>query len=166
MTHTASAHTTHEDRRRAQVIDDTSLAALPAPRRQSTRFFVRHFLEMVAAMLVGMAVLGPVAGLLFAQWGRADLTEDPVISAIVMATTMTIGMTVWMRYRRHSWVSTAEMGAAMYLPFAVFFVPFWVGAISGDVVMMAGHILMLPAMVLVMIRRRDEYSTDHRRPSR
>lgn len=130
------------------------------------RLFARHLLEMVAAMLVGMAVLEPAAAVVFARAGRADLYDSPEISALVMATAMTAGMTAWMKIRRHGWAATAEMAAAMYLPFAALLVPFWAGAISGGTVLIAGHFLMLPAMALVMLRRRAEYSTDHRRVSR
>ncbi|MHC8503747.1 hypothetical protein ACVGVP_09520 [Pseudonocardia artemisiae] len=40
-----------------------------------------------------------------------------------MATNMTIGMSLWMRYRGHGWRSITEMGASMYIPFIVLFVP-------------------------------------------
>ena len=42
-----------------------------------------------------------------------------------MAADMTIAMSLWMRYRKHSWISIAEMAAAMVLPFAILFVPLW-----------------------------------------
>lgn len=129
-----------------------SPAAAPSWRR-----FVRHYLEMVAAMLVGMIVLMPVVSLLAAAAGRAEVLERPTVSAFVMAGTMTAGMTVWMRYRRHGWPATAEMGAAMVLPFVVGLVPYWAGVIDGDAAVLAGHVLMLPVMVLVMLRRREEY---------
>ena len=50
----------------------------------------------------------------------------------------------------------------MYLPFVVFLVPLWLGLISGGVLMIAGHVLMLGTMLLAMLRRRDEYSGRHR----
>ena len=40
----------------------------------------------------------------------------PEAFALVMALNMTIGMTVWMRYRRHSWAMCGEMAGAMFLP--------------------------------------------------
>src|SRR5262249_4984476 len=86
------------------------------------RHFVWHFAEMVGAMAVGMLVLGLALKPLL---GLSDLFQRADLSALVMATNMTIGMSVWMRYRGHSWASTAEMGAAMYIPFAVLLVPFW-----------------------------------------
>jgi len=71
-------------------------------------------------------------------------------------------MSLWMRRRGHNWLSIAEMGAAMYLPFAVLMVPFWAGLLPGHMLMIGGHVLMLPAMVAAMLHRRDEYIADHR----
>jgi hypothetical protein len=51
-----------------------------------------------------------------------------------MATNMTIAMSAWMRYRGHRWAATAEMAAAMYLPFIVLLFPLWLdytGTIGG-----------------------------------
>ena len=45
--------------------------------------FIRHFLEMLAAMVLGMLVLAPL-------WPTIDRVE---LQALVMATNMTIGMT-------------------------------------------------------------------------
>ena len=120
--------------------------------------FVRHLAEMVIAMFGGMLALGTVIN---ALPGGSDLFHPPVLSALVMATNMAIGMSVWMRFRRHSWRSIAEMSAAMYIPSIILFIPFWVGLISGHLVMIGGHALMLPAMVAAMLLRRDEYTGDH-----
>lgn len=138
-----------------QVRSRSSAAPL---RGGSARRFARHYLEMVAAMFVGMLLLMPVSRWVFGLLGWSDGLEDPVIAALVMATTMSIGMAAWMRFRRHGWLPTGEMVAAMYLSFAVFFVPYWAGALSGDGVLMAGHILMFPAMLGVMLLRRREYT--------
>lgn len=131
-------------------------------RSASWRRFIRHLLEMVVAMAVGMVALGPVWDLVFGWLGWSGALGRPDLAALVMATDMSIGMVLWMRYRRHSWVSTWEMCAAMYVPFVVLFVPFWMGALDGDVMLGAGHVLMLPCMVAVMLRRRGEYTLDHR----
>jgi hypothetical protein len=124
--------------------------------------FVRHFLEMVIAMTVGMAALWPVCDVVFGWLGWSGALDRADIAALVLATSMSIGMVVWMRYRRHSWISIWEMCAAMYVPFVALFVPYWLDAFDGDVVIIVGHVLMLPCMVAVMLRRRAEYSQDHR----
>jgi hypothetical protein len=121
-------------------------------RRPSALRFARHALEMVIAMLVGMMVLGPV-------WSFAwpGLDQNITASVLVMATNMSIGMAVWMRIRGHGAASIAEMCAAMYLPFLVL-LPFnWAGVLSDMALMTAGHVLMVPAMLVAMLRRRTEY---------
>ncbi|MEJ3749134.1 hypothetical protein WEI85_38460 [Actinomycetes bacterium KLBMP 9797] len=119
--------------------------------------FAAHYVEMVVAMLVGMMALDPV-------WSFAapGLTDGPAAHAMVMATNMTLGMALWMAIRRHSWPRIAEMSAAMVLPFVALLVPYGLGAISGDTLMAAGHVLMLPLMLAAMLWRRADYTSSHR----
>ncbi|MFI6786030.1 hypothetical protein ACIBG4_01775 [Nonomuraea sp. NPDC050383] len=124
--------------------------------------FLGHFAEMVVAMLAGMLLLDPVWN---ALPGGPALLARPDAGALAMATDMTIGMSLWMRYRGHGWAPIAEMGAAMYVPFAVLLVPYWMGLLPGDGLMIGGHVLMLPAMLLVMLRRREEYGAAHHHPT-
>ncbi|MEV6848602.1 DJ-1/PfpI family protein [Actinoplanes sp. NPDC051411] len=125
-------------------------------RRERIRGLLRfsvHFLQMVVAMAAGMLVLAPVWRLILPTSAeRAD------VLAITMATDMSIGMAVWMRVRRHGWASILEMSAAMFVPFLVLLVPYWTGAAFASTVMVGGHLLMVPAMVLAMLRRRAEYT--------
>ena len=131
-------------------------------RRRERHNLVRHFVEMVLAMMVGMAVLGMVAGLICAALGHSGFLSDHAgARAWVMAMNMTIGMAVWMRHRGHGWGAITEMGGAMFVPVAVLIVPYWVGAISADVLLVGMHVLMLPAMVIAMHHRRDEYVQEH-----
>ena len=122
-------------------------------RGRRTWHLVRHYLEMLVAMVVGMVALGPLEALV---WPGLDDRVD--VHAIVMATNMAIGMGAWMRFRGHSWPAVLEMSAAMYVPFAVLLVPYWAGAVSGSFLFTAGHVLMLPAMALAMWWRLDEYA--------
>lgn len=123
-----------------------------APARTTGRKLARftgHYVEMVAAMLIGMVALHPL-------WPPAWL-ERADVDALVMATNMTIAMTAAMLLRRHSWPRIAEMAAAMYLPFVALLVPHWLGAISGGTLMIAGHVVMFPLMLAAMVWRRAEY---------
>ena len=113
------------------------------------RRFVVHYLQMLAAMLAGMVVFGPLLMLV------GDAGAE--VGALLMATAMTAGMTAWMAWRRHRWAAIAEMGLSMYLSFVVLFPAFWLGLLSGSGVLAVGHVLMLPAMALAMLRRREEY---------
>lgn len=126
---------------------------------------MRHFVEMVVAMVLGMVLLDPVWTTVASLVGGAPALARPDVGAMVMATNMTIAMSVWMRHRGHGWVSIVQMGAAMYAPFLVLLGPYWAGVVSGEALMTAGHVLMLPAMVVAMLLRRDEYTRDHRHHS-
>jgi hypothetical protein len=151
------------DRREVVVMTELTVGFEPS-RRTARRNFVRHFLEMVVAMLIGMALLGAVARMIFAALGNSGFLLDHAgLRATVMAANMTIGMAVWMRYRRHGWEAIAEMGAAMFVPLMVLIGPFWAGVLSGGALLGWMHALMLPAMVIAMQRRRDEYARDHHR---
>jgi flagellar biosynthetic protein FliP len=128
------------------------------------RNLVRHFFEMVAAMFVGMAALGGVVRMICAALGYSGFFVDHVgLRAPLMAMNMTIGMAAWMRYRGHGWPPIGEMSAAMFAPVLVLIGPFWAGVLPGGVLLAAMHVLMLPAMVIAMLHRRDEYAQDHRR---
>src|SRR5215212_3907890 len=97
----------------------------PRSRARTAWHLTRHYLEMVVAMVVGMMALGPVWSLVWPGW-----TDNATVHVLVMATDMAIGMGAWMAFRRHSWPAIAEMTAAMYLPFLVLLVPYWLGAVS------------------------------------
>ncbi|WUH98540.1 hypothetical protein OHR68_34320 [Spirillospora sp. NBC_00431] len=128
------------------------------PRAIAWRHFLRHYLEMVAAMFVGMAVFGiavqgllPLAGLEVPggeEWGSVE-----------MAAEMSAGMVIWMRYRGHGWAGSLEMTGAMFAPLAVLFPLLWLGAVPAGSLMLLEHLVMLPAMFLLMLRRRAEYGS-------
>jgi hypothetical protein len=126
-----------------------------------TRHFLRHFGEMFVAMMVGMVVLAGLDAAIFAAAGTSipDVKDSaPEVWGLLMALNMTVGMTVWMRHRRHTWAMCAEMAGAMFLPAAAAIVLFWCAVIHGRAiggVSMAG---MVPAMIAVMLLRRTEYS--------
>jgi flagellar biosynthetic protein FliP len=125
--------------------------------------FVQHLLEMTIAMFVGMLVLGMPAKALFEALGWAAVNELTVPRTLVMATTMSIGMAAWMRVRGCGWPAIAEMSLAMYVPFLVMY-PFYFAGLAGPAaVMVVGHVLMTPAMIVAMLLRKDEYTRTHHR---
>lgn len=134
---------------------------IPGADRSERRRFVRHYIEMVAAMFVGMAVLGGLVSLFCALTNHQDLLEHAGVSAPIMATNMTVGMSVWMRHRGHGWMPIAEMAAAMYVPLVLLIVPFWVGVLPGGALLGGMHVLMFPAMWLAMSHRPTEYVHAH-----
>jgi hypothetical protein len=119
-----------------------------------TRGWWWHLGEMAIAMVVGMLLLGPLWDAAGTPLGIGAALARPEVAALVMATNMTVGMSVWMRYRGHHWRGVGEMAAAMYVPFLLLFVPYWAGLLDADGLLLGGHLLMVPAMVLVAMRHR------------
>jgi hypothetical protein len=119
--------------------------------------FLRHYLEMVAAMLVGMVVLGAAVRGVLALVGLEFLAQYPELAALEMAFDMSVGMVAWMRHRGHGWASTLETAGAMFTPAVVLLPLLWLGVIAGDALLALEHLAMLPLMYLVMRRRRAEY---------
>jgi hypothetical protein len=142
--------------RRPQAQTGSGHPTHPAGGRGRWRF-LRHYLEMVAAMLVGMVVLGAALRGVLALAGLRYPTRYPELVALEMAVTMSAGMVAWMRHRRHGWASTLEMTGAMFAPAAALIPLLWLGAIAGDALLALEHLAMFPLMFLVMLRRRAEY---------
>jgi hypothetical protein len=94
--------------------------------------FLRRYLELVAAMLIGMTVLGVALRGVLALAGLHYPTRYAELVAL-------------------------EMAGAMFAP-AVALVPLlWLGVIAGDALLVLEHLVMLPLIFLVMLRRRAEY---------
>ena len=128
----------------------------------STRHFIGHYLEMIAAMIAGMVVIGiPAEGALhLIGYSSSSLQDDaPAIALLGMATMMTIPMVALMRYRGHAWRPCWEMSASMFIPTFGVIAALGTG-ISDDFMglMMLEHAAMLPAMLLAMLLRYDEYA--------
>ena len=119
--------------------------------------FLGHFAEMFAAMMIGMPLFGmPLRALQGVVLGPSSI-GIPELRALGMAVAMSVAMVAWMRFRGHSWRSSAEMAAAMVVPMVAFIPLLWMGIISGSTLVGLGHVLMLPAMLAVMLYRRSEY---------
>jgi len=133
----------------------------------STRTFILHYAEMVAAMFLGMAVLGLPAGVALDAVGpsMSDLNRDaPALSLLLMAVTMTVPMVAWMRYRGHGRQASAEMAASMFIPAFGVIALLSSGLVDDfDTLMAIEHSVMFPSMLVAMLLRRDEYSHGHAR---
>jgi hypothetical protein len=119
--------------------------------------FLRHYLEMVAAMLVGMVVMGATVRGVLALAGLEFPAQYPELAALEMTVDMSVGMIAWMRHRGHGWASTLEMAGATFAPAVALFPLRWQGVITGDALQVLEHLAMFPLMYLVMLRRRAEY---------
>jgi hypothetical protein len=132
---------------------------------KKARRFLRHLLEMVVVMMLGMVVLGAAFQqlhlLLFGTGFTAAWRDHIVLAAFAMAFNMTVPMVLWMRYRGHSWGRGGEMAAAMNLPVLPLLLVYWLDAIPARGVLGGQMMLMLPAMLGLMLYRKDEYSAPH-----
>lgn len=134
---------------------DSARAARPSRREALTsRRFVLHYLQMLAAMLAGMVLLMPVSMLVGTDAGAE-------LQALLMATSMSVGMSALMLWHRSPVSSIVEMCLAMYVAFAVLLPAYWWGLLSGEAVIVLGHMVMLPAMAAMMLRRREQYLGHH-----
>jgi hypothetical protein len=120
--------------------------------------FLRHYVEMVVAMFVGMGVLAFPVGWVMDSVGA----DSDALMFLQMATTMTVPMVAWMMYRGHGWRASAEMSAAMFVPtFAA------IGMLTTEVLtdlgvlMLGEHVAMLLAMAGVMLLRPAAYAHHH-----
>jgi len=129
----------------------TSLLASPNLR------FARHYAEMVVVMLAGMFVLGALAAPVVSF---SELLEDAPGAALAqMAFNMTAPMVVWMRFRGHGWPATLEMAGSMIVPTLLAGALLAAGVVTnGHALMGIQHMIMFPAMLAVMLWRREEYS--------
>ena len=88
----------------------------------------------------------------------ADAWRDYVgLAAFAMAFNMTVPMVLWMRHRHHTWERGGEMAAAMFVPALILLALYWVGVIAAGPVLALQMALMLPAMIVAMLCRADEY---------
>lgn len=125
--------------------------------RHSRWLFVRHVVEMVVAMTLGMFLgVGIFVAIIGVDYPQSR-HQHPTAALLVMAVSMTLPMVAWMRYRRHSWRDSMEMSAAMLVPAVPFLVLLWCHvtrvALTGPYMM-----LSIVAMLALMFYRWDVYS--------
>ena len=128
------------------------------------RSFARHYLEMLVAMLLGMAVLGTVSGAALGAFGvtTSEFEQDVPALLLAMAINMTVPMVAWMRYRGHAPARSFEMAMSMVVPTLLAVALYWADLLASDAVLAVQHAVMLPAMFAVMLWRYDEYASPHR----
>jgi hypothetical protein len=138
-----------------------SIDAHASRARGSKRAFLRHFGEMVLAMLLGMGVLGGLTVLAFAVSGGSLSDQSGGVRVMLMGVDMTVPMVAWMAYRGHSWARNAEMAASMIVPSLAAAVLAWAGALGTGAALGVQHAVMIPAMLGVMLWRYEHYSRPH-----
>jgi hypothetical protein len=137
-------------------------AGLPLGPSTTKRAFARHFLEMVAAMFIGMAVFGGLATLIFAASGSGLSDQSVGLRVTLMGVYMTLPMVAWMKYRGHNAARNAEMAASMMVPSLIVAAVAWTAGMEAGAALGIQHAIMIPAMLGVMLWRYEEYAHAHR----
>lgn len=120
--------------------------------------FVRHLVEMVVAMWIGMPLGRALFAAVYGSASNGAVRQHDVAWTLLMALAMTVPMVAVMLYRGHSARGACEMAAAMIAP-ALPLVALEAGhVISGPV---AGPYMSasLIAMIALIVYRRREYQS-------
>ena len=119
--------------------------------------FWRHFLQMLAAMMVGMMATGAVflsvVGL--KTWDEV-LVQYPTQALLAMAVGMTVPMVAWMEFRGMGRRNSYEMAAVMVLPVVPCLLMVWFG-VTDSAPCGAYCAVTILAMLGLMRYRRAEY---------
>jgi hypothetical protein len=125
---------------------------------------VRHLLEMVLAMAVGMAIFVVSLHWLLTPTGYLALqTHDPFLWFAGMGVFMTVPMIALMRYyQAHSWRQCGEMTVAMLVPPGTIAALVQLGVVAYpwlavSTLSHSTHVTMLLGMIVLMLYRRDQH---------
>jgi hypothetical protein len=88
----------------------------PKSTASAVGLFILHFVEMVIAMGLGMAIFGPVRGGLVDQGYTALLERTSLDYQVWMNAFMIVPMVLWMRLRGCTWGHGVGMAVAMVVP--------------------------------------------------
>jgi hypothetical protein len=153
------------DHVQGQVADADHLDGGASSGQGGIRHFVRHVAEMVIAMMIGMAVGVGIFSAIVGESYKSSRHDYPTAALLVMAIGMTIPMVAWMRFRRHTWRDSLEMGAAMLFPAVPFLVVVWAQVVR-DAPTGPYMAVSTVAMLALMFYRWEVYSAHSPRPVR
>lgn len=141
----------------AAEVGTVVVMATTRPRSGWIRFAL-HYLEMVLVMAVGMGVFSGLTALGFSLVGSSLMAQEGWLRVALMGVNMTVPMVLWMALRRHTVPQNAEMAASMLVPSVVAAGLVAVGTLTTATGFVVQHVSMLPAMLVVMLWRYDEYA--------
>jgi hypothetical protein len=131
----------------------------PPSGRTQVGHFLRHYLEMCAAMCLGEAVLDVLFfGGAWLIWHANLISQFPELSTLVIAFNMSVPMIAWMRFRGMEWRPTLEMSGAMFVEAIVLIGVSWLGIITKSSLVFWQEALMMPIMLIPMLFRLDLYT--------
>lgn len=127
--------------------------------------FLRHYLEMVVAMALGMMAFGILFVSPLDPFGaREALRAHIYVRELLMLLAMSLPMAAYMLYQGHTPERTAEMVAGMALP-ALAVIGLTAAAtipvLTEALLSLWSHVAMLVGMLAAMLYRRSEYANPH-----
>ncbi len=158
----ANARVSTEDRGPAAERDNAADTRLVTSSEKNGKRHVspfwQHFLQMIAAMVVGMIATGAsFLSIVGAKTWDEVTTQYPTQALLAMAAGMTVAMVAWMMHRGMGWKNSYEMAAAMILSVIPFLCLVWFNVT--DSAQCGGYCLVsIAAMFGLMLYRRNEYS--------
>jgi flagellar biosynthetic protein FliP len=123
-------------------------------RALTDRTFIARYLQMLVAMAAGALLLGPLTGHAGHHGGSTET------GTVLMVTTMVAGVAAWAVVRGDGLAATVGTAIAMYASFLVLLPLLWLGVLDPAGFTVLGHLLMLPAMAVAMLRHRDDRHRD------
>ena len=118
---------------------------------------------MVIAMSFGMGLLLPTEAVLraFGVGPSRVPVDSPALALLGMAIVMTTPMVMLMRHRGHRWRLCLELASSMAIATLAVMSLKWAAVIQSlGTAMLLEHFAVLPSMLAVMLRRRQEYEAD------
>jgi hypothetical protein len=147
-----------QTRQRPPTIVDGPIAPRIGPLQQVWHF-VLHYLEMCAPMCVGFMVGDLLYLAVAGAFGYSEpFGELPALSVVIVTFAMTVPMVLWMRLRGMHGRAVVEMAVVMPILAAVLLALGWLGRVAMSNLVLAEHALMMPAMLIPMLLRRDVYT--------
>lgn len=121
-----------------------------SPRRGNALPRVLGALELLAVAAASMFLVDPVLAAALNALGWSALIFHPAGAAVAMTVDICIGTAVWMLARNRSTRSIIGFIVAVAVAFALPLPLFWSGALSGTAAVLLGHVLVIPAVVLLV----------------
>ncbi|KAF2413570.1 hypothetical protein B1729_09790 [Microbacterium sp. B35-04] len=121
-------------------------------------------LELLTAATVSMVLVDQITALVLSLLGRSSVLAQPAGVAVVMTFDVCAGTAVWMLARGRSNRSILGMVIVTGAAFALPLLPFWLGGISGPTAVLLGHVLVVPAIALLVAILPGDLASGRSRP--
>jgi hypothetical protein len=115
---------------------------------------------VMCAGAIGLSVLFFGGAALLGYTNLPD--RAPVLSAMVVAVSLSLPMAAWMRFRGMSWRPTLEMSGAPMAVGLTLILGYWLDLVAKNSLIEVQTSLACPVMILVMLMRFRLYSSPHR----